>query len=92
MESFFFFLSTQVGELYRLDVFVAERFKCDSNLLLQASGTQFVRQWKGTLPPDHMADISENLHIGALVQVRSGGTDTEINIENLSSSDLHKQM
>ena len=63
------FMSSQVGELYRLDVFVAERFKCDSNLLLQTSGTQFVRQWEETRPADYMADISENLHIGALVQV-----------------------
>ena len=66
-----FLLKTQVGELYRLDVFVAERFKCDSNLLLETSGTQFVREWEESLPADYMADISENLQIGALVQVRS---------------------
>ena len=55
--------------MYRLDVFVAERFKCDSDLLLQTSGTQFVRQWEETLPTDYLVDISENLLIGALVQV-----------------------
>lgn len=58
-----------MGEPYRLDVFVAERFKCDSNLLLQTSGVQFVRQWEETLPVDYISDISENTHIGALIQV-----------------------
>ena len=58
-----------MGEPYRLDVFVAERFKCDSNLLLQTSGVQFVRQWEETLPVDYISDISENTHIGALTQV-----------------------
>ena len=58
-----------MGEPYRLEVFVAERFKCDSNLFFQTSGVKFIRKWEETLPVDYMSDISENLHVGALVQV-----------------------
>ncbi|XP_078366394.1 uncharacterized protein LOC144650562 [Oculina patagonica] len=63
-----FNMTLRVGEPYHLNVFVAERFKCDSNLLVQTSGVQFVRQWEQNRPVDYISDISENLHIGALVQ------------------------
>ena len=62
-------LSFQVGEQYRLDVFIAERFKCDSNLFVQASGVDFVRQWEEILPVDYIADVSENTPAGSLLQV-----------------------
>ena len=62
-------LSFQVGEQYRLDVFIAERFKCDSNLFVQTSGVQFVRQWEEILPVDYIADDSENTPVGSLLQV-----------------------
>lgn len=61
-------LTLRMGEPYRLEVFVAERFKCDSNLFFQTSGVKFIRKWEETLPVDYMSDISENLHVGALVQ------------------------
>ena len=48
---------------------MAERFKCDSNLFFQTSGVQFIRRWDMTLPVGYMSDISENLHVGGLVQV-----------------------
>ena len=60
----------QVGEPYRLDVFVAERFKCDSSLLLQTSGVLFFRQWETTPPRDYITEIGENAHLGELVQVK----------------------
>jgi len=63
-----FNLTLRVGEPYRLDVFIAERFKCDSILFLQTSGVKFVRQWEETLPGDYISDISENTHVGALIQ------------------------
>lgn len=65
-----FHLSSQVGESYRLDVFAADRFKCDSILFLQTSGVQFVRQWEDTLPLDYLSEISENTHVGSVIQVR----------------------
>lgn len=65
---FVFYLSSQVGEPYRIDVFLAERFYCDSVFLFQSSGVQFVRPWDATLPLDYVVDISENLHIGGLLQ------------------------
>ena len=58
----------QVGVTYHVDVFVAERFRCDSRLLYQASGVRFTRQWEPTLPVDYVADVSEMLHTGGLVQ------------------------
>ena len=68
-QSKYLVFSLQVGEPYRLDVFIAERFKCDSNLLIQTSGVQFVRQWDETLAVDYISDVSENIHVGSLVQV-----------------------
>ena len=62
-------LSFQVGEQYRLDVFIAERFKCDSNLFVQTSGVHFVRHWEEILPVDYKADVSENTQVGSLLQV-----------------------
>ena len=69
LKSTSFFLSFQVGVPYHLNVFVAERFKCDSSLLIQTSGVHFVRQWEETRPVDYISDASENLHVGALIQV-----------------------
>lgn len=63
----FFF---KVGEPYRLDIFMAERFTKDSVLFLQTSGVNFVRQWdKNTLPLDYISEISEDTHVGSIVQV-----------------------
>ncbi|XP_022792613.1 uncharacterized protein LOC111331710 [Stylophora pistillata] len=55
-------LSLKVNEPYRLDVFVAERFLCNSHILFQSSGASF-------LPPlDYVATVSENAHVGVIVQ------------------------
>ena len=62
------YCSSQVGVPYHLDVFLAERFKCDSLFLIQSSGVQFVRQWESTLPVDYLVDVPESLHTGGLVQ------------------------
>ena len=67
-EVFNFFF--KVGEWYRLDIFMAERFTKDSVLFLQTSGVNFVRQWdKSTLPLDYISEISEDTHVGSIVQV-----------------------
>ena len=58
----------QEGLPYSVHVFLAERFTCDSTLLYQASGVQFVRQAESTRPVDHVSDVSESLHSGGLVQ------------------------
>ncbi|XP_068721591.1 uncharacterized protein [Montipora capricornis] len=63
------FLTLKVGEPYRLDVFMAERFKWDSVLFLQTSGVNFVRKWdEKILPLDYIAEISEKTHVGASIQ------------------------
>ncbi|XP_074618758.1 uncharacterized protein LOC141877629 isoform X2 [Acropora palmata] len=62
-------LTLRVGEWYRLDIFMAERFTKDSVLFLQTSGVNFVRQWdKNTLPLDYISEISEDTHVGSIVQ------------------------
>ena len=58
----------QVGQPYSVDVFLAERFYCDSVFLYQSSGVQLVRQWESTLPVDYLVDVTESLHTGGLVQ------------------------
>lgn len=58
----------QIGIPYRLDVFLAERFLCESTFLFQTSGVSFVQPWQLTKPVDYVTKISESLHIGAVVQ------------------------
>lgn len=88
-----FNFSLRVGETYRIDLFLAERFECESVFLYQTSGVQFVRQWEPTNPVDFVLDISENLHIGAVVQefevadVFSSGPYT---VEILSGNDQER--
>lgn len=60
--------SVQVGVPYRLDVFLAERFQCQSVFLYQASNISFVQPWQQTKAVDYMATVPESLHVGALVQ------------------------
>ena len=49
---------------------MAERFTKDSVLFLETSGVNFVRQWdKNTLPLDYISEISEDTHVGSIVQV-----------------------
>jgi hypothetical protein len=60
--------SVQVGVPYRLDVFLAERFQCQSVFLYQASNISFVQPWQQTKAVDYLATVPESLHIGALVQ------------------------
>jgi hypothetical protein len=60
--------SVQVGVPYRLDVFLAERFQCQSVFLYQASNISFVQPWQQTKAVDYLATVPESLHVGALVQ------------------------
>ena len=61
----FFFL--QKNEPYHLDVFIAERYKCNSHILLQASGVSFLTD--NARPLDYVAVVSESIHVGSIVQV-----------------------
>ena len=58
----------QLNVSYRLDVFLAERFLCQSAFLYQASGITFVQPWQQTKAVDYVTTIPESLHVGALVQ------------------------
>lgn len=60
--------SVQVGVPYRLDVFLGERFQCQSVFLYQASNISFVQPWQQTKAVDYLATVPESLHVGALVQ------------------------
>ncbi|XP_020621710.1 uncharacterized protein LOC110059357 [Orbicella faveolata] len=62
-------LSLRINEAYRLDVFIAERFRCKSHILFQSSGVSFLLD--DARPADYFAVISEDAHVGSLVQVRS---------------------
>ena len=61
--------------------------------LYQTSGVQFVRQWEPTNPVDFVLDISENIHVGAVVlefevgDVFSSGPYT---VEILSGNDQER--
>ncbi|XP_078366293.1 uncharacterized protein LOC144650486 [Oculina patagonica] len=59
-------LSLKVNEPYRLDVFIAERFRCTSHILFQSSGVTFLLD--DPRPLDYFAVISENAYIGSIVQ------------------------
>ena len=58
----------KVNEPYRLDVFIAERFRCNSRILFQSSGVSFLTD--DLRPLDYLAAISENAHVGFIVQVK----------------------
>ena len=58
----------QVNVSYRLEVFLAERFQCQSVFLYQASGISFVQPWQQTRAVDYITTVQESLHVGALVQ------------------------
>ena len=58
----------QLNVSYRLDVFLAKRFLCQSAFLYQASGITFVQPWQQTKAVDYVTTIPESLHVGALVQ------------------------
>lgn len=62
---FLFFL--QKNEPYHLDVFIAERYKCNSQILFQASGVSFLTD--NARPLDYVAVVSEIIHVGSIVQV-----------------------
>ena len=57
----------QKSEPYHLDVFMAERYKCDSHILFQASGVSFLTD--NARPLDYVAVVSESIHVGSIVQV-----------------------
>ena len=59
----------QINEAYRLDVFIAERFRCKSHILFQSSGVSFLLD--DARPVDYFAVISEDAHVGSIVQVGS---------------------
>ena len=61
------FLFLQKNEPYHLDVFIAERYKCNSHILLQASGVSFLTD--NARPLDYVAVVSESIHVGSIVQV-----------------------
>ena len=61
------FLFLQKNEPYHLDVFIAERYKCNSHILLQASGVSFLTD--NARPLDYVAVVSEIIHVGSIVQV-----------------------
>jgi len=80
-------LSLRINEAYRLDVFIAERFRCKSHILFQSSGVSFLLD--DARPADYFAVISEDAHVGSLVQVfnvsdtfSSGPYDVDILEEN----------
>ena len=58
-----------MNEIHRLDVFIAERFPCKSHILFQSSGVSFLLN--DTRPADYFAVISEDAHVGSIVQVSS---------------------
>ncbi|XP_028399982.1 uncharacterized protein LOC114523303 [Dendronephthya gigantea] len=68
-------LNLLVGVPYRLEVFLAERFLCQSLFLYQASGTSFVQPWQPTRVVDYLATIPESFHIGARVKEFTIGDD-----------------
>ena len=61
---FFFW---QKNEPYHLDVFIAERYKCKSHILLQASGVSFLTD--NARPLDYVAVVNESIHVGSIVRV-----------------------
>ena len=64
---FFLFFFLQKNEPYHLDVFIAERYKCNSHILFQASGVSFLTD--NARPLDYVAVVNESIHVGSIVQV-----------------------
>ena len=60
-------LFLQKNEPYHLDVFIAERYKCNSHILFQASGVSFLTD--NARPLDYVAVVNESIHVGSIVQV-----------------------
>ena len=48
-------------------MFLAERYRCNSHILFQASGVSFLLG--DGRPSDYVAVVSENSHVGSVVQV-----------------------
>ena len=70
----------QINEAYHLDVFIAERFRCKSHILIQSSGVSFLPD--EARPVDYFAVISEDAHVGSIVQVRSLSVNCTCNSSN----------
>ena len=52
---------------YYLDVFIAERYRCNSHILFQTSGVSFVSD--DFRPGAYIAAVSETVHVGSIIQV-----------------------
>ncbi|KAK2566263.1 Cartilage oligomeric matrix protein [Acropora cervicornis] len=52
---------------YYLDVFVAERYRCNSHILFQTSGVTFVSD--DFRPGAYITAVSEAVHVGSIIQV-----------------------
>ena len=52
---------------YYLDVFIAERYRCNSHLLFQTSGVTFVAD--DFRPGAYITAVSEAIHVGSIIQV-----------------------
>nr|AXL14330.1 mega-thrombospondin [Nematostella vectensis] len=63
-----FNITLKVGLQHRIELFLAERFSCDSEFLYQASGISFVTSPSEALPLDYVLDVSESIHVGSVVQ------------------------
>lgn len=74
---------------YRLDVFMAERFKYQSVFLFQASGVSFVQPWQQTQAVDYLATVPESLHVGALVQDFRIGDEFTTGPYNVTVGSIH---
>ena len=61
-------------------MFIAERFRCKSHILFQSSGVSFLLD--DARPVDYFAVISEDAHVGSIVQVRSLADNCCCNISN----------
>jgi len=74
-------LSLRLNEAYRLDVFIAERFRCTSHILFQSSGVSFLLD--DARPVDYFAVVSENAHVGSIVQVFNVADDFSLGPYNV---------
>ncbi|XP_031564283.1 uncharacterized protein LOC116299704 isoform X2 [Actinia tenebrosa] len=63
-----FNISLLLGVSYRIDVFLAERFPCDSQFLFQMSGSSFVNPGESIKPVDYVVHVSEDTHVGSVIQ------------------------
>ena len=51
-----------------MDIYLAERYRCNSHILFQSSGVSFL--FDVPRPGDYIAVVSESIHVGSIVQVR----------------------